>query len=487
MIPRAYNTQLYPKDLGAAISTQRIFDPDYALLSDPDIYEKLRKYPPIDGAVDLRKRMVAGSDWYLEAASSSIGDRAAVAIFRGLIGQLQGFETARYHLAEALIAGSKWAEMVGEWRVVEIPPLPPMRWFVITAFKDMDKRRFVMIRDRDQEVGEARWHIENVVQPFGTRPIEREHYVRVAYGTDEASLGYGRGLTESLLYPFWYATSLDEHANQFGERWAQGFRVWELGTEGPLLTQDKVNKFLAIVDTFVSRYAAVVGKDSKFNLHDAPADAFEYISIRQDYYNAIMRTRILGSSLMTDPQVEGGSFALGDSQFENTTQLMVHHDRGVLDASLTHDYLGLLWRANFQNLLMLGLRTTGPSVFHTQDLKQRSPAKRIPVFESASKLGAPVNLEELYSDYNLTPPAPGEPALLPTPQAPAPGRPPEPGEDGRPEVPSQQKQREVGKETQKALEALRRTMSKTRPSLREINAEIATVRKTMLRRRRARA
>lgn len=440
MIPRAYNTQLYPKDLGAAISTRRIYDPDYAVLSDPDIYDKLRKYAPIDGAIDLRKRMVAGSDWFLEAASSSTGDRAAVPIFTALIQQLQAFETARYHLSEALIKGSAWAEMVGEWRIVEIPPLPPKLWFVITAFRDMDKRRFCLIRDDDQRPGEARWHVEAVVPPFETRAIEREHYVRVAYGTDEASLGYGRGLAESLLYPFWFATSNDEHANQFGEKWAQGFRIWKVGAEGPLLTNDKIQKYLNVVDTFVSRYAAVVGKDSEFELVDAPAESLKYITERQNYYNALLRTRILGSSLMTDPQVEGGSFALGESQDANTTQLMVHHDRGVLDEGITHDFVGLLWRVNFQQLLELGIRTTGPPKYHTRDLKQKDPAKRIPVIESATKVGLKVSESEVYADYNLTPPAPGEPVLEPPePITAGPGRPPEPGKDKQPETPSRQK------------------------------------------------
>lgn len=441
VIPRSINARYYVHDLGSALTQDRIYDPDYALAQDPEFYEKLRRYPVVDGAVNLRKLMDAGSDWYLEPASSAIGDRAAIPIFEALVKEIKDFSVARYNSAEALIKGASWAEIEGEWRVLEIPPLPPMRWWVITGLKDMDKRRFVLCRDKDLEPDERRWYVETAFPPYEARPIVREHYLRIAAGTDEASLGYGRGLVESILYPFWYATGLDEHSAQFGERWAQGFRVWKLGIPGAPLTTDKRQQYLNTVDLFVSRYAAVVDKDDTFELHDAPAEGFNYITERQKYYNSLIRVRILGSSLMTEPEVKGGSFALGDSQFENTTQLIVHHDRGILDSGFTADCMSLLWRANYQNFVSLGIRTTGPSRFHTRDIKQHDPAKRAPVLKTALEIGLKILEDEAYQQLELTPPTGDAPVLqqanLP---APAPGRPPGGPPDG-PEVPSKQDER----------------------------------------------
>lgn len=443
-IARAYNGQQYTRELGsAAYGSKRIYDPDYALVQDPNFYEKLRRYPPVAGSVDLRKRMVAGSDWYLEPASSSVGDRAAVPIFETLLKQIQGFETARYNLAEALIKGSTWAAIEGEWRLLEIPPLPPTRWWVITSLRDMDKRRFCLLNDGGAS-RTATWHVEDPKPPYQPKPIDRSHYVRVAYGLEESTLLHGRGLAETLVYPFWYATSLDEHSAQFGERWAQGFRIWRLGDVPAPSAAAKRSEFLNVVDEFVSRYAAVVGEKDSFELHDAPAEALNYITSRQEYYNALMRVLILGSSLMTDPQVQGGSFALGDSQFENTTQLIVHQDRSVLDEACTADLVGLLWRANYQCFLDCGIKTTGPAFFHTGDLKQNDPAKRIPVIESAVKLGLRVRQDEAYKDYALTPPSDTEPVIEP-PGEELPnevGRPPNPDRADRTTYPSQKKRQE---------------------------------------------
>lgn len=422
VIPRSINT-VYTRDLGSALRQRKVYDPDYALAQDPEFYEKLRKYPVVDGAVNLRKLMVAGSDWYLEPASAAIADRAAVPIFEALLKQLKAFEVARYNLAEALIKGSTWSAIQGEWRMLEIPPLPPMRWWVITGLVDMDKRRFALVREGDSD--EFAWHVESSRPPYTTEPIVREHFVRVAYGSDEASLGYGRGLAESILYPFWYATSLDEHAAQFGERWAQGFRIWKLGAQGAPLTSQKRQEYLDLIDKLCTRYGFVGDKEDEFELVDAPAQAFQFISQRQEYYNAIIRVRIMGSSLMTDPQVKGGSFALGDAQYQNTTQLMVNHDRGVLDEALTNDLMGALWRNNYQNFLAVGLRTTAPSTYHTRDLKQHDPVVRFPVLEAAQRLGIPIRIDEAYEQLSLTPPTPGEPTL----KAPASGS-PTPGSSG---------------------------------------------------------
>lgn len=429
------NGRFYTQGLARQLRQDRIYDPDYALANEPEIYEKMRRYPVIAGALELRKLLATGDRWSCKPASKAPQDAAAVPIFTELLRQCSGFNEARFNLFEGVMKGSSWAKIYGEPRWLAIGGRW-LRWWVPTALQDVDKRRMVLLRDKSQPetAGEEKryaWHLEDPRQPEAPQPIDRDHYVRFCWSTQEDTLGYGRGLSEPLIYPFWWASGLDEHGAQFAERWAQGFRVWKLADVNAAGAATKRADYLSIVDEFVSRYAAVVGKDDEFELHDAPAAAFTSVKELLAYYHGVTRVLILGNSLLTDPKVEGGSFALGKTMGAQT-RLIIQRDRAVGDEAIRSDLLWLLLRLNWANFRALGFAITEPPYFVTGDEEASEPETRRQQFESATTAGLALKREEAYAALDFTAPAPGEDVFV---KAPAPA-PMLPGGFGAPAVPS---------------------------------------------------
>lgn len=429
------NGRYYTQGLARQLRQDRIYDPDYALANEPEVYEKMRRYPVISGALELRKLLATGDRWSIKPATSSPSDVAAAPIFTELLRQCSGFNESRFNLFEGVMKGSSWAKIYGEPRWLSIGGRW-LRWWVPTALQDVDKRRLVLLRDKDHvpqpgEQDRYAWHLEDPKKPEAPNPIDRDHYVRFCWSTQEDTLGYGRGLSEPLIYPFWWASGLDEHGAQFAERWAQGFRVWKLGDVNAAGASDKRAAYLSIVDEFVSRYAAVVGKDDEFQLIDAPAAAFTSVKDLLAYYHGVIRVLVLGNSLLTDPKVEGGSFALGKTMGAQT-RLIVQRDRAVGDEAIRSDLLWLLLRLNWQNLRALGLSLTEPPYFVTGDEEGSEPETRRQQFESATAAGLSLKEDEAYAALDFTPPAPTDKVFQKAP----PPAPMLPGGFGAPAVPS---------------------------------------------------
>lgn len=427
------NGRFYSQGLARQLRQDRIYDPDYALANEPEIYEKMRRYPVLAGALELRKLLATGDRWTLAPASPSAIDAAACPIFDALLRQCSGFNEARFNLFEGVMKGSAWAKIYGEPRWLTLGG-KTLRWWVPTALQDVDKRRFVQLKVKDparpQDEGAYRWHLEDPTRPEQPKPIDRDHYVRFSWSTQEDTLGYGRGLSESLIFPFWWASGLDEHGAQFAERWAQGFRVWKLAEVNAAGAATKRAEFLSIVDEFVTRYAAVVGKDDAFELHDAPAAAFSSVKDLLAYYHGVIRVTVLGSSLLTDPKVEGGSFALAKTMGAQT-RMIVQRDRAVGDEAIRSDLLWLMLRLNWPNLLALGLPISEPPFFRTTDEEAAEPETRKAQFEAAVAAGLALDEDEAYEALDFTKPSPGARtfAKAPTPAPVFPGF-------GAPAVPS---------------------------------------------------
>ena len=147
---------LYARALGYATrAATRVYDPDRALLNDPEVYERMRQDAVVSFCMDYRKRLAAGFDYYLIPEDpSAAGDRMAVRVVNDLLAQLNDFAEARYHLAEGIMAGSSWEALRVERRVISVAGLPPAPWYVVNRMVPVDKRRFRRVpvfRSRSEE------------------------------------------------------------------------------------------------------------------------------------------------------------------------------------------------------------------------------------------------------------------------------------------------------------------------------------------------
>ena len=402
-------TQIYPYELGSALRRERIFDPDYALQQDLDFYWKIRRDPVIAHALEQRRHLVAGRDWFIEPAESTRKARQAAKIVEQLISHISCFASVRFNLAEAVITGSKWGRLYGEVRRVKVEGAQPAEWYVLSGGRDQAKQRFAFFRKADAPVNAPAWEWRLYV-PEGTKPgwqpIDRRNYVRHVYDEAEETLSYGRGLSEALYLYFWAKTNVLEHGLQFLDRWAQGMVIAEVDALSDSATADnsptKANAYLTALEKQRARHIFVHDSRDKITVLDAPTGGWQSATQALAYLDDAMRTLILGANLPTSA-TEGGSYALGKVQ-ENSTEALIQYDRTLLEETIDRDLVGLLWRANRPNLVKMGLWEFGPGRFRIRQEKHEDPVQRAQVIQMAINAGIPLRRDEVYSSLGFSPP-----------------------------------------------------------------------------------
>lgn len=436
-----FGGDFYARSLGHVLRSSRLLDYDYALSRDPQVYERMRRDAVIAFALRYRKLLAAGRDWYLEPAAPTDPDRLLLKIMESLLKEMDYFDMARFHLAEAIIAGSRWAHIEGELREVVIDGLPNYpQWWVCSRLRDMDKRRFRQIPvDEADTTLDARWTggsgdvghpttvpihnrrwIWQVYRPFQGfwQELNRDDYIRHVYEDREDTLGYGSGLA-SELYTYWYSKEVAlQHGLQYLERWSQGIIIAHVDTyrDGqrasyPTSAQ-KMQDWLTSFEKMRSRHLLVADGKDRVDVKDAPTGGWQAALEAIKYLDGAMRVAILGSTLPTSQDVVGGSYALAEVQ-QDTTEALSRFDMTAMEESVRRDLLGWLWRKNYAALKALGLANLTLPYFRLREGRQDDHQIRADVILKARQAGMQLRWDECYAQLGLTPPSRGDRILPP--------------------------------------------------------------------------
>lgn len=430
----------YARGLGHVLRAYRLYDPDQGLARDPEVYEKLRRDPVISFAFRFRKLLARGSDWYLEPASPDEKDRQLVKILEDLIKQIQYFDSARFNLAEAIVSGSRWARIVPELKRMQVGDLPPLEWWVCTELKDVDKRRFrqfpidkpsgkhtvafvgaslspgvdPIVRQDQEIVREWLWQIYRPLQQRWEQ-VDREEYVRHVHESREEDLQYGSGLA-SELYTYWYAKEVVfQHGMQYLERWAMGLLIAAVDTlrDGQASTPpsaQRMSDWLTTLTNMRSRNVVVHDSRDKIDVKDAPPTGWKAATEAIEYLDGVMRVAILGASLPTSWQVEGGSYALAEVQ-ERTTEVLNKFDHAVIEDSIRRDLLGWLFRKNRSTFERLGLQDCTLPYFRLRSTHADNHAEWADIIIKAKQAGLEIRKDEAYARLGFSIPAQGDEIL----------------------------------------------------------------------------
>lgn len=415
------NGDLYAHALGAAIRGLRIYDPDYALLQDPDSYAKIRRDAKIAFAIEQRKHLVAGKDWFLEPASTSPVDRKCAAVLEYLLKKIKRFAASRFNLAEAVIAGSSWAQILGETRVLKAQgDVLPRRWFLVTGIHDVSKLRMRQARDPASTHEDPRWRWE-IYRPLASRweAIVREHWVHHVYDEAEETLAYGRGLMEAI-YHYWYAKSTAlAYGVQYLDRWANGMitaaidslRQGALSTDLP--ASARAQAWRDELDKMRRGHVLVHDQKDEVKIHDAPRGGWDATLAAINYFDDAITQLILGSILPTGGGGDTGSFARAKVEQDSTDALLAF-DKALLEETMTRDVVDLLYRVNRPCLVEIGCVDAECPSFRIREDKHVDPEKRAGVILQARQAGLQIRQDEAYAQLGFTPPAAGD-AVLPPP------------------------------------------------------------------------
>mgnify|MGYP001580973456 CR=1 FL=1 len=432
-----HSGDFYARGLGHALRTYRLPDYDQALSNEPAIYEKMRRDPVIAFSLRYRKLLAAGEDWSIEPASPRPEDKELAAVIEGMLRNVKFFGNSLYNLAEAVVAGSRWAGIEGEKKTLRLGSKgQAYEWWIATALKDIDKRRFRQMpkpdaagSQNDSGRGEDREWEWQIYEPLKMdwKAIQRHHFIRHVYDNNEGSLGYGNGLA-SELYAFFYSkTAVLRDGLQFIERWSSGILSAAVDSlrdgQASTLASTRATNWLNELEKMRSRHVLVFDKNDEIKVLEPPKGGWEAAKDCLAYLDGAMRVLILGASLPTEAEVEGGSFAMAKVQ-QSSTAAIVAHDRALLEEVITEDVIkNCLWRLNYPTLSHIGLADASPPVFRIRDSKKSDPSVQADLLLKAKQAGLRIKINEAYAKLGYEVPNVGDECLEPdvVPQQAAPG------------------------------------------------------------------
>lgn len=407
-------------------------DPSFALARDEEIYAKIRRDPVFAHAIDYRRRLAAGREWNVEPASDDPLDRKLAIVLEALLRQLPGFTGARYTLAEAIFRGSAWAYVEGERRAVPLGKgFPELHWWVPTRMVDVDRRRFRLYREGDAPPVWQLWSLERRDWQTLT-PDQASWFVRVSYESTEDTLGYGRGLLDTLYYYAMAKTQLMDLALRAGDRFGHGTvvaQVARLAEAGPVGANESAWKRAEAFREQFRKHREdglfVIDAEDKLAALSGLGEGWQFLQSLIEYIDARVTTCVLGSNLPTSATA-GGSYALADVQ-ASATEAMVEFDREILAEHLTAGLLNLIVRLNRAPLAILGLSTARVgklAIVHERTADD--PEKVARAAQALMSIGLDLRKGDLYRRAGFTPPEPGDDMLAASSAPPLPGSAPAP-------------------------------------------------------------
>jgi hypothetical protein len=392
----------------------RVYDPDYALSRDSDVYEKLLKDSVIAHAVAQRKHMVAGSRWQCEPYNKQPENKLAAQVMEEILGCIENFDAARFNLAEAIFRGSTYAFIEGSRQVQGFYDRIPRMWWVPNRIRDLTKYRIrqvsTLVDGRDGKTLQVHFELWNLASERWERikPENERAMVQHLYDDTEETLGYGRGLV-SKIYHYWRAKEivLTENLNAI-ERFAQGLIVAKIDglREGSSTNASLVNSAIDALEKHKARHILAVGKEDDVQMLSGSGEGHQLFESMRKYLDEAIRVLVLGASLPSSA-TEGGSYALAEIQ-ENSTQALIGYDRKIMAQTLNKTLVNLVWQSNRAALEQIGLGGATPPRLHIIDEKISDPKKEAEITEILLRSGMDLKADETYELVGRTAPAPGD-------------------------------------------------------------------------------
>jgi hypothetical protein len=404
----------YVQSLSDAIKNRDwIYDPSYSLHSDSEIYAKVLRDPVTAHAIRFRKHLVAGATIRVVAASERPADEAAAAVMEDLLGQIVGFTDARILLADAIFRGSAYAMILGRRRNMIAGTMAdgedpiPLEWWVPEKLTDIDRRRFRLVKG-------GRWELWSVERRDWEPLKHPEWFVRSTHEANESTLGYGRGLLDTLYFFQSAKARALQDLLAATERFGQGFMSVAIenmrGADGRPVAGNRSSETVAAswqreLAKQKARHILVHDSRDALQIHNGLGEGWQLLQWCLNYLDNALVTTVLGSTLPT-LEGDGGSRALGEVQ-ENSTEALVQADRQRLADHLTRDLVGLVWRRN-KNQIMAQCGVCNMPKLAVDQRKKESPVEAAELISKLVAAGVPLRAKEVYEKVGFTAPLPGD-------------------------------------------------------------------------------
>lgn len=404
-----------------------VIDPDWAIQNEIDAWIKIQRDPDIAHAIQKRRQSVAGLAWEFTPASDTEQDKRAGQIMTELFKQIRKFQQARFNLSSAIFRGDAWLFCNGSRRPFQVTGDEPRLWWVPDSLEQLDRNRLRIRRIAHEQRDKLRtiWEVFSVARERWEPMQNRECFIRHAYDQTEETLGYGRGLMQSIYF-FWRAKEIVLMQGLAGlERWGMGLIDVEIdgareGNDATGTTNEEiVDEWIDQVNKMRAEHVLVHDSRDKFTVKDWPAKGAEMVVKFYGMLQGAIDRMILTSKLPTGGGEEVGSFGRAKVEQEEKDET-IQADREAESESFDAHLATLVWKRNRmiirEVLAAQALPMARRPKFKITQQKVENPVRNGQIINMALNSGMSVQRRQAYEKMQLTMPQEGDEVLEPRPQ-----------------------------------------------------------------------
>lgn len=437
----AYSNQLrYPSMLSSIWRGDKLYNPSYALATDPDAYEVCMRYAPFRQAVDARLRKVSSRKFAIIPGDDDDASKRLAEICEAWFERISRFVEVKYELARAAILGESYAYLCGKRKLTSLSNHIG-RWWCVDRVDDIDPRRmFLKIQqgpDGRRHARLAMWRIgrddDNPNRPdllpstTGDNWIELPKVlplVRSIYNDEESRLGRGRGVLEAGYQEVWIAQETRQLANEGVAAAARGMILAKIDTlaQGSKTSAQRKSEWLDFLDEVQRNNRGVYDKRDEIEFHTGWDSGVDHALAIINHCNDNIRGLILGSSSPFGGGGEGGGSLAKSREEGDQSDEIIDYDCAKLDDDITRDFIGAFMRYNRTPIRAHGLEAARPPKFESTRAKKFDPPERVETATKFLALGeqATIRLDELREQLGFSEPNDGD-VVLKGQQPPQPG------------------------------------------------------------------
>lgn len=357
--------------------------------------------------------MIAGTDWTVQPGDDTQPSKLLASIVEDAIKHVARLIEARYELAQAIVTSRSFAYINTQEKKCRLGGLDAMDWVVPTFLDDIDRRRLRLVPVWEGE-GENRtlrteWEMWSITRDRHEKLAHPEYFVKFIAQDEEARIGHGRGLLEGIYFYHFAKTTILKEGLQGISRWAQGTLVAKVDgireASDDRTNDNLVTDWVDALTDMKARHSIIVDKLDDVTLLTGGMEGYQMVRDMLDYLDSGLTRYILGSLLPTGGGADKGSLARAYVE-EQSRELLIRHDRMLLDEVISRDVIGLFLRLNRRVIRSLGLMDAAPPKFQSLAERDEDPKETVTTIATALSAGIPLKKAEVYKKIRFTVPGP---------------------------------------------------------------------------------
>ncbi len=403
-------------------------DPDYAIMKDSKIYERMLRDPQIYYCLMVRKSATSGLDWSISPPNAYEKDTAAIGLASAAerrIRLMPQFNEFLDNMLDALLPGMSVTELC--WELQEGK-------YIVKAHFPVNKDRTVFDREGAIRLRSPRAPVTGLVVPPYKFIVHRFNIADGSWLRPENAgyTYYGKGLADTPLYHyFFFKIQAMRYLMRTLERYGNPFKVFYTGSQNTRLAS-RAHEILAALENDAS--VVIPGKKGEMDV-DVPKGMVpkDIFSSFIQYVDTLITRAILGQELMTEmPAV--GSYAAAQVH-QGVFERIVGSDGALLEDTIN------------RSLMKYDAQLNTPNV--KEEVRPEFRFKKVPkvdisVFlnavQAALSMGVTVSEAQFRELTGLREPQEGEGTITPMQMQ-------QPGQEGEAPKPQEQEaQQKPGKE-----------------------------------------